>query len=101
MTPGTTPTHIFNLPRNIKVEDFRITYEQGGKVVLQKEKNDENCEIDHINVVTVKLSQKDSLQFASNATVRIQLKVKTTGGDVLVSNLIKKPTNILLDKGVI
>lgn len=99
MTPGTTPTHTFNLPLNVLVDKCRITYEQGGKIVLQKEKKD--CTLNDSNQIICKLSQEDSLQFVSNAIVRIQLKVKTTGGDVLVSNLMKKPTNILLDKGVI
>ena len=99
MTPGTTPTHTFNLP--ISTDDvaaLRITYEQSGKIVLQKEKED--CTLRDKQVI-VKLSQEDSLQFDSNVIVRIQLKVLTTGGDVIISKVIKKSTNIVLDKGVI
>lgn len=98
MTPGTTPTHYFYLPQGIEAKDLRITYEQGGKIVLQKKMKDCTKEGDR---VAVKLSQADTLRFDSNAVVRIQLKLLTTGGDALVSNLIKKTTNIVLDKGEI
>lgn len=98
MTPGTTPTHYFHLPQGIEAKKLRITYEQGGKIVLQKETKD--CAIKE-NSVEVKLSQADTLRFDSNTVVRIQLKLLTTGGDALVSNLIKKTTNIVLDKGEI
>ena len=63
MTQGTTPTHTFNLP--ISTDDvaaLRITYEQSGKIVLQKEKED--CTLNDKQVI-VKLSQEDSLQFDS------------------------------------
>ena len=41
MIPGTTPTHIFRIPLlAADVAELRITYSQGGKVVLQKELKD-------------------------------------------------------------
>lgn len=99
MTPGATPTHTFNLPVNTEdIAALRITYEQGGKIVLQKEKDE--CELNGKQVIA-KLSQEETLDFASNVTVRIQIKARTTGGDVLVSEIIKKGTNIVLDKAVI
>lgn len=99
MAPGTTPTHTFGLPISTdKIAALRITYEDSGKIVLQKEKDD--CELIGSKVIT-KLSQEETLRFGSNKIIRIQLKVKTTGGDVLVSNVMKKPTRIVLDKGVI
>ena len=99
MIPGTTPTHTFNLP--ISADDIaaiRITYETNGKIVLQKETDDVTLKG---NEAVVKLSQGDTLQFGSNISVRIQLKIRTKGGDVLVSKMIKKTTGIVLDKGEI
>lgn len=99
MIPGTTPTHTFNLP--ISVDDIaaiRITYESNGKIVLQKETDDVTLQG---NEAVVKLSQEDTLQFGSNISVRIQLKIRTKGGDVLVSKMIKKTTSVVLDKGEI
>lgn len=99
MTPGTTSTHTFNLPISTdEVAELRITYEQSGKIILQKEKDD--CTLNDKQVI-VKLSQKESLQFASNVIVRMQIKALTTGGDVLISKIIKKSTNIVLDKEAI
>lgn len=99
MTPGATPTHTFNLPISTdEIAALRITYEQSGKIVLQKEKDE--CELNDKQVI-VKLSQEETLEFDSNAIARMQVKVRTTGGDVLVSEIIKKTPNIVLDKGVI
>lgn len=97
MFPGTTPTHIFkDFPfSSSEVAALRITYEQSGKTVLQKTKDD--CTISD-GCLTVKLTQKDSLQFASNVNVRIQIKLRTVGGDVAISNLMNKPVKIVLDK---
>ena len=96
MTPGATPIHTFNLPINTEdVAALRITYEQSGKIVFQKEKED--CELKDKQII-VKLSQEDTLKFDSNVIARMQVKVRTTGGDVLVSEVIKKSTNIVLDK---
>lgn len=99
MTPGATPTHTYNLP--ISSDDIvalRITYEQNGKILFQKEKDD--CELID-KMVIVKLEQEDTLQFDSNTISRIQLKARTTDGTVYISDVIKKPTNIVLDKEVI
>jgi len=96
MIPGTTPTHTYTLPLSEEeIENLRVTYEQGGKIVCQKEKEDGVLEA---NVFTLKLSQQDTLGFTANAPVRIQLKALTTGGDVLVSEVFKRPVSIVLDK---
>lgn len=99
MIPGTTPTHIFTLPFDVAaVAALRITYEQKEKIVLQKELKD--CVSDG-NTVTLKLTQAESLLFDSNVAVRIQVKVRTAAGDVLVSDVEKVPAGILLDREVI
>lgn len=99
MTPGATPTHTFNLPISTdEIAALRITYEQDGKILFQKKKDE--CELKD-KQVKVKLSQEETLLFDSNVIVRIQLKGRTTGDDVIISKVIKKPTNIVLDKEVI
>ena len=101
MIPGTTPTHTFKLPSQIDGSDIsalRITYEQGGKIVLQKEKNE--CTVSEHSIV-VKLSQDESLLFSSNVPIRIQVKVLTTGDNVLVSKVIEKSVYVVLDKEAI
>lgn len=99
MTPGATPTHTFNLPVSTDdVAALRVTYEQGGKNLLQKEMDE--CTLSGTQVI-IKLKQEETLLFESNGIVRIQLKGKTKGGDVLISDIIKRPTNIVLDREVI
>lgn len=99
MTPGATPTHTFNLPISTdEISALRITYEQNGRIVIQKEKED--CELNDKKVI-VRLEQEETLQFDANALSRIQMKLRTTGGDVLISEVIKKPVNVVLDKEVI
>ena len=99
MIPGTTPTHTFRIPVNAAdVAAIRITYDQSQKTVLQKELED--CTVTDGQVVT-KLTQEETLKFKSNVEVRIQIKVRTVGGDVMVSDIMKVPAYIVLDEEAI
>lgn len=73
MRRGTTPTHIFTLPFDAStITACRVTYEQENNVVLTKEINE--CELKD-NVITVKLSQEDSLKFKCNTAAKVQLRI--------------------------
>ena len=99
LMPGATPTNTFTIPvTESEIRKIRITYEQNGKIVLQKHKED--CTFNE-KKVSVKLSQEETLRFTSNAAVRIQVKILTTGGDVIPSKVIKTSTKIVIDKEVI
>ena len=99
MIQGTTPTHTFNVDINTNlISKIRISYEQNGKIVLHKEKED--CELT-ANAITVKLTQEETLKFFAPSNVRIQLHALTTSNDSLVSKPIKVPAHILLDKVVL
>ena len=99
MIQGTTPTHRFTIPMDASdVQKVRVTYGQSHKVVLTKE--NEDCRVEG-NVVSVKLSQEDTLLFDEFSPVQIQLRVLTTGGDALASDLIRVPCGIVLDKEVL
>lgn len=99
MIPGTTPIHVFTIPlAAAEVAELRITYSQGGKVAFQKELAD--CQLAD-QTVTVRLEQEDTLKIPNNVDVQIQMKVKTTGGDVLVSKIVKRPAFIVLDREAI
>lgn len=85
MRRGTTPTHIFTLPFDTgMVANVRITYTQNGRVVLNKTKEDASL---IGKTITLKLTQADTLSFSDRSNVEIQLKVKTTEGKVLVSDI--------------
>lgn len=99
MNRGTTPTHTFNIPFDVAIIDkIRITYAQCDKVVLVKSKDD--CRMDG-TVISLKLSQADTLMFEGNKVVSIQLTVVTTGGDCLKSDILCVGVRECLDEGVI
>ena len=85
MIRGTTPTHTFNLELETRnIESIRITYKQGARVALEKTERDATMSG---TTIKVKLTQKDTYKFQLNIPVKLQLKVKTVGGDVLASRI--------------
>ena len=61
MYRGTTPTHIFTLPFNVEqLQKVEVTYEQLGRVILQKTKTD--CTLEG-KIIRLELTQAESLLF--------------------------------------
>jgi hypothetical protein len=99
MIQGTTPTHQFTVPMDASlIQKVRITYAQKDTVLLTKEETD--CRIEG-NVIELKLSQEETLLFDEFSSVQIQVRVLTTGGDALASDLIRIPCGAILDKEVL
>lgn len=99
MIQGTTPTHYFTLPFSADiVANARIVYAQNERVVLKKELPD--CECDG-NVISVKLSQEETLLFDCNKPVEIQMRVLTNADDSLVSNINVVTVARCLDREVL
>lgn len=99
MIPGATPTHTFKVPMDTDIiTALRITYKQGNNIVLQKELKD--CTL-LAGEIECKLSQKDTLAFSDSGMVYVQMKIRTTGNDVLVSKIKTVPVQSVLDKEVI
>lgn len=99
MIQGTTPTHTFNLSIDSSIiSKLTITYAQFERVIVQKTKDD--CVINN-NLITVKLSQEDTLRFKPGTPVQIQLRVLTVGGDALASEISTIPLEAVLDKAVL
>ena len=85
MIRGTTPTHIYTLPFDVNLIDkLRIIYNQNGRTILTK--SEEDCTLTE-NVATTRLTQKDTLAFATTALVEIQLRILTKSGDALASDV--------------
>ena len=101
MIRGTTPTHTFVLPFNTSlVSSARISYAQRGNVLLKKETP--ACTLEaNTNTISVTLSQEDTLLFNSGLYVDIQLRVLTTDGVALSTDIITKSVGECLDGGVI
>lgn len=99
MIQGTTPTHQFTIPMDAAViQTVRVAYAQKDKVLLVKEGDD--CRVEG-NVVEVKLTQEETLLFDEFSSVQIQVRVLTTAGDALASDLIRVPCGAILDKEVL
>lgn len=85
MKKGTTPTHYFTLPFDTgEVANCRVIYSQNEKIILKKELVDCQCKG---NTISVRLSQEDTFQFISPRPVQIQVRVLTTGGDAINSDI--------------
>ena len=52
-------------------------------------------------VVTVQLTQEDTLAFQNKGAVQIQIRLRTAAGDALASDIIKVDVGRVLKDGVI
>ena len=98
---GTTPVHSFTLPDELKDVDFAvlyITYKQGRKTVLEKDRSSISIED---GVASVRLTQDETLLFSDRRKCHIQVRLRTAAGDALVSNVIDIPVYDVLKEGVI
>ena len=99
MFRGTTPIHTFYVEIDTSIiKEVKITYSQKDEEVLVK--RTEDCTIEDGQIST-KLSQEDTFRFEPNTVVFIQLRVLTTGDDVLISELIKASVGKCLDDEVL
>lgn len=86
MRLGTTPTHTFTLPFEAEnISKALIVYAQSDREVLRKIRSD--CHMEG-NTLSVKLTQKETFRFNYNKKVQIQVRVLTTAGKALTSNII-------------
>lgn len=96
---GTTPLHTFTLPFEVDtVATLSIVYNQGGRQVLRR--TGEGCELEG-NTIKTRLTQEESFSFSSDQPVEIQVRVLTTGGDALTSNIMRIPVAVCLDDEVL
>jgi hypothetical protein len=99
MLVGGTPKHEFELPIHTSLlNDLLITYSQMGIIILEKRINDCSAEG---NVVSLELSQEDTLKFDEHIAIEIQLKIKTLGGEVIPSDIIVDTPSRCLNKVVL
>ena len=93
ITQGTTPQLVFTLDYDISLMDLiYITLEQGA---IQIEFTNADMIFDYIaNTITISLTQAQSLQFANDCNIQMQIKTKFTDGNVDASNIV----NIYIDE---
>ena len=100
ISSGCTVTNLFTLPcQGEELAALYITYQQGGRTVLEKTLAD--CALEG-STARVDLSQEDTLRFeARTGPVRIQLRLRTTQGAALKSRVLTALPDELLKEGVI
>lgn len=99
MIRGTTPLLEFTLPFETSLlAEAWVTLAQNEEVVLNKEL--EMCECDGC-ILSVKLTQEETLLLDCNCKTEIQVRVRTHAGDALASDIIKVGTERILKDGVI
>ena len=107
MTRGTTPTHTFTLPDNLKtatISALYITYAQHGTTVLEKALSDVTT---NNGVITCTLTQADTLAFevldqrCGCDKVDVQVRMKTSDGTAMASDIMRIPVMDILKDGEI
>lgn len=99
MIIGTTPLHIFDMscePEYNKSEilKVKITYKQNDEIIVVKREQD--CEINDTDIRT-RLTQSDTFKFDPDQMVKVQVRVKTIGDDILSSYAIEVTAAECLD----
>lgn len=107
MTRGTTPTHTFTLPDNLKtatISALYITYAQHGTTVLEKTLDDVT---NNNGVLTCTLTQADTLKFevldqhCGCDKVDVQVRLKTSDGVAMASDIMSVTIMDILKDGEI
>ena len=107
MTRGTTPTHTFTLPDDLTsatISALYITYAQHGTTVLEKTLDDVT---NNNGVLTCTLTQADTLKFevldqhCGCDKVNIQVRIKTSDGTAMASDIMRIPVMDVLKDGEI
>lgn len=99
ITRGATITNVFDV--SIDLTDavvLYITYKQYGRTVLEKQLED--CTVTQ-DKITVDLTQAESLKFAENKSVQIQIRARLSDNSAHVSNIMETTASELLKEGVI
>ena len=107
MTRGTTPTHTFTLPDNLKtatISALYITYAQRGETVMEKTLDDVRISD---GIITCTLTQADTLAFevldqrCGCDKVDVQVRLKTSDGVAMASDIMPVPIRDILKDGEI
>lgn len=100
MIRGSTPTHIFTIPKELSdiISSLKVSYKQGSKIVLRKEKDDFTITG---NVAETRLTSEETLMFSDSQPVKVQMQILTLGGDLLPSRVFTVDIGELLDDEVL
>jgi len=97
MKRGTTPTNTFSVDVDLTGTTIFVSYEQDGKVVVEKTGSDLTVGTNSISLV---LSQEETLAFHPGP-VNIQIRYVDVYGTADASNIIKTTAERIIKDGVI
>lgn len=101
MIRGTTPTLLFRTPyEEDMVQSGYITFTSQGDVIVDISIDDPNVIVSD-NVISLKLTQAQTLLFNTKATTLVQIRLILADGNVVASNVIKVPIGKILKEGEI
>lgn len=99
MIRGTTPTLRFTLPFDTaEVAALYITIDQTHLVTVEKSLAD--CTLVG-STVSFRLTQEDTLKLVQSVPAQIQVRLKTTDGTAMASNVFETPVEKILKEGAI
>jgi hypothetical protein len=97
MIRGTTPTLTFTFPfEKDEIKSLSVVFVQCGLIRLEKTLKD--VEIEN-NVLTVRLSQEDTLCYWDNHDIDIQIRAVTNEGEAFASKIITTTAERILKDG--
>ena len=98
---GTTPILTFTLPFDTaNIAKAYITIAQNDEIVIDKEVGDTGCTYSD-KTITLHLTQEETLKLADCSGIEMQIRLRTTNGEVLASQIIKAFVEEILKDGVI
>ena len=99
MIRGTTPTLEFTLPFDTSlIAEIYVTMTQNGKTVLEKTLSDCNCSGTSVSLT---LTQEDTLKLQQQPRSQAEIRVRTTAGEALASDIMSVYVGRILKEGVI
>jgi predicted transcriptional regulator len=101
MIRGTTPKLEFILPFDTSlIAEMYVTIAQGEKTVLEKTLSDCSCSGTSVSLT---LTQEDTLRLQQqpHSRAEMQIRVRTTAGEALASDIMRVYVGRILKEGVI
>lgn len=96
---GTTPTHYFDVEIDLtNTEVLYLTYTQGSKIIVEKEKPDLTVTAEEVSVT---LTQEETLAFSDKQIVEMQFRGRYPDGTAVESDIIEAEVGRILKDGVI
>ncbi len=100
MRRGTNPVLTFELPEAITIAALFITFQQDGKTVLEKTLSDVSYDTES-GVITLPLTQEDTLIFAENTAALVQIRLRDNLGNAVASDPMRVMVGEIFKDGVI